>query len=314
MNILLSGQWDDAEHDAWAAALRAGLAPQDQLVLQRDATMDALIDVAVVANPPPGALAGLPRLRLIQSLWAGVDRLLADHSLPHGVPLARMVDPVMNAAMAETALWAVLSLQRGYFDYAQQQRDGVWRALPQRRAPETPVLVLGAGQMGQAAARSIAAAGFPVTVWRSAAGRWCEPGIGVIHGDPALCSAAAQARVVVNLLPLTATTRGLLGAPLFSMLHRGASIVNLARGAHLVERDLLEALASGHIDRAVLDVFASEPLPRAHAFWTHPRITVLPHVAALTDLRSASAVVRRNLDALRCGAALAHLVDRSRGY
>ena len=314
MNILLSGQWDDAEHDAWAAALRAGLAPQDQLVLQRDATMDALIDVAVVANPPPGALAGLPRLRLIQSLWAGVDRLLADHSLPHGVPLARMVDPVMNAAMAETALWAVLSLQRGYFDYAQQQRDGVWRALPQRRAPETPVLVLGAGQMGQAAARSIAAAGFPVTVWRSAAGSWCEPGIGVIHGDPALCSAAAQARVVINLLPLTATTHGLLGAPLFSMLRRGTSLVNLARGAHLVERDLLEALASGHIDRAVLDVFASEPLPRAHAFWTHPRITVLPHVAALTDLRSASAVVRRNLDALRCGAALAHLVDRGRGY
>ena len=314
MNILLCGQWDDAERDAWATALRASLLPRDQLVLQRDATMDALIDVAVVANPAPGALAGLPGLRLIQSLWAGVDRLLADNSLPHGVPLARMVDPAMNAAMAETALWAVLSLQRGFFDYAQQQRDGVWRALSQRRADETPVLLLGAGQMGQAAARRIAAAGFAVTVWRSAAGSWSEPGIRVVHGEAALRSAAAPARVVINLLPLTAATRGLLGSALFSMLRRGASIVNLARGTHLVERDLLEALASGQIDRAVLDVFATEPLPSTHAFWTHPRITVLPHVAALTDLRSAAAVVRRNLDALQRGAALAHLVDRRRGY
>ncbi len=314
MDILLCGQWDDGERDDWAAALRRAMPPQHRLILQRGAASDANIEVAVVANPPPGALAGLPRLRLIQSLWAGVDRLLADQSLPADVPLARMVDPVMNAAMAETALWAVLSLQRGFFDYAQQQRERLWRPLLQRRADETAVLVLGAGQMGQAAARRIAAVGFAVTVWRSTALDLDEPAVRVIHGHASLRQAAAQARVVVNLLPLTPLTRGILGARFFSSLSPGTGIVNLARGAHLVEPDLLDALATGQVGRAVLDVFGHEPLPPDHVYWRHPRVTVLPHVAALTDLRSASAVVLHNLDALECGAELAHLVDRQRGY
>jgi glyoxylate/hydroxypyruvate reductase len=124
----------------------------------------------------------------------------------------------------------------------------------------------------------------------------------------------AAAEIVVNLLPLTATTRGLLDARLFAALPRGASIVNLARGAHVVDADLLASLDSGHLHRAVLDVFHSEPLAAGHAFWHHPQVTVLPHVAALTDERSAAAVAAANLRALAQGAPLAHLVDRARGY
>ena len=120
------------------------------------------VQAAVVANPPPGSLQGLPQLRLIQSLWAGVDRLLADATLPAGVPIARMVDPAMSAAMAETALWAVLSLHRGFFAYARQQREGLWRPHAQRRADEVQVLVLGQGEMGRAAAARIAALGYRV--------------------------------------------------------------------------------------------------------------------------------------------------------
>lgn len=312
MNLLLAGTWDDdAEREGWAAALRAAL-PAHTLLLSRDGAAGP-IDAAIVANPPPGSLQGLPSLRLIQSLWAGVDRLLDDPTLPAGVPVARMVDPAMNAAMAETALWAVLSLHRGFFRYAAQQRERRWQVLPQARADEVGVLVLGLGQMGRTAARRLVGQGYRVAAWtRSAAAP--EPGVRLHVGQDALPTALAGAQIVVNLLPLTRETRGLLGAALFARLPADASIVNLARGAHLVEADLLQALDHGHLSHAVLDVFGTEPLPAAHPFWTHERITVLPHAAAQTDVRSAAAVAASNIEALAAGRPIAHQVERSRGY
>ena len=312
MNLLLAGTWDDtAERDGWAAALRAAL-PSHTLLLSREEA-DGPIDAAIVANPPPGSLQGLPSLRLIQSLWAGVDRLLDDPTLPAGVPVARMVDPAMNAAMAETALWAVLSLHRGFFRYAAQQRARCWQVLPQSRADELTVLVLGLGQMGRAAARRLVGQGYRVAAWaRTAAVP--EPGVQLHTGTHAMPAALAEAQVVVNLLPLTAETRGLLNGRLFAQLPQGAAVVNLARGAHVVEADLLAALDSGRLAHAVLDVFGTEPLPPDHPFWTHERVTVLPHAAAQTDLRSAAAVAAANIEALAAGRPIAHEVQRARGY
>jgi glyoxylate/hydroxypyruvate reductase len=300
MRVLLTGRFDAGEREAWLAELERQL---PELAWLDDAAADAQpagITAAVVANPAPGRLVRLPDLRLIQSLWAGVDKLLADTMLPPQVPIARMVDPAMNAAMAETALWAVLTLHRGFFSYQAQQRQGLWLPLPQRRADEVPVLVLGRGQMGGTAAARIAAMGYPVCTW----GR----------GDGALEGVLATAQIVINLLPLTPDTRGLLNARAFAAMPRGAAVVNLARGAHVVDADLLAALASRHLAHAVLDVFHTEPLPADHAFWAHPRVTVLPHAAAATDERSAAAVVAANLRALGAGQPIAHLVDRSRGY
>ena len=134
MNILLSGEFEAAELHDWQQSLRAALPNAHWLDRDEALAVADTVQVAVVANPPPGSLHGLPKLRLIQSLWAGVDRLLLDPTLPPGVPIARMVDPAMNASMAETALWATLSLHRGYFDYAQSQRQGLWQPQPQRRA------------------------------------------------------------------------------------------------------------------------------------------------------------------------------------
>ena len=312
MNLLLAGTWDGvAERDAWLAALRTAL-PAHSLLLSREEAAGP-IDAAIVANPPPGSLQGLPSLKLIQSLWAGVDRLLDDPTLPAGVPVARMVDPAMNAAMAETALWAVLSLHRGFFHYAAQQRARRWHVLPQARADEVGVLVLGLGQMGRTAARRLVGQGYRVAAWtRSAAAP--EPGVRLHAGVDALPMALAEASVVVNLLPLTPETRGLLNAGLLAQLSTGASIVNLARGAHLVETDLLQALDNGRLAHAVLDVFGIEPLPSDHPFWTHERITVRPHAAAQTDVRSAAAVAAANIEALAAGRPIAHLVERSRGY
>ncbi len=303
MKVLLCGDFDAAEHADWQAALSRAM-PEAQWLGADEAhgsrAAGAAVQAAVVANPPPGSLQGLPGLRLIQSLWAGVDRLLDDPTLPPQVPLARMVDPAMTAAMAETALWAVLALHRGFFAYAQRQRQAVWQPHVQRRADEVPVLVLGQGQMGSAAAARIAQQGYPVRSWR--------------RDSEALSTCLAQAHIVINLLPLTPATRGLLNADFFAALPPKASVVNLGRGAHVVDADLLAALDSGHLRHAVLDVFHTEPLPASHPYWSHPRVTVLPHAAAMTDLRSAAAVAVANLRALRDGQPLAHLVDRQRGF
>ena len=299
MAILVAANFDADEWAAWWPLLQAAL-PHERLLRDRDAVASHEIDIALVANPPTGSLRELPKLRLIQSLWAGVDRLLDDTSVPTDVPLARMVDPAMNTTMAQTALWAVTSLQRGFFECAAQQRAGVWKQHAFRRADEVTVAVLGMGQMGRVAAELLAQHGHRVLGWRRSAGPLAE--------------VLAQADVVINLLPLTPETRGLFDATTFAQMPRGASLVNLARGAHVVEADLLVALASGQLRRAVLDVFATEPLPAGHTFWSHPAITVLPHIAAPTDPRSAAVIAARNIAALRSGEPLQHLVDRSRGY
>ena len=344
MNLLLAGDFKGDERAEWAAALAEAL-PGHRLCLARAELPAEQIDAAIVANPPPGSLAGLPALRLIQSLWAGVDRLLGDATLPADVPVARMVDPAMNQAMAETALWATLALQRGFFGYARQQQAGHWRQWPQQRADEWPVLVLGLGQMGRAVAGRLQQNGYPVVGWRRGADAGASagahagtpvgahvgapvgahvgalapestplPGVTVLCGAQALGPALARARVLINLLPLTPDTHGLIDARLLAALPRGAALVNLARGAHVVDADLLAALHSGHLGQAVLDVFQGEPLAADHPYWRHPGVMMLPHVAAQTDVRSAAAVVAGNIEALASGGPVRHLVQRAAGY
>lgn len=312
MEILLCGSFDDEERNEWLKMLQAAF-PDGRWHSSHDSFDPHNIQAAVVANPLPGSLQGLPNLQLIQSLWAGVDRLMQDESLPNQVPIARMVDPMMNRAMAETALWATLSLHRGFFRYAAQQSSGVWQQWPQRRADEVNVAVLGMGQMGSTCAHALAAQGYQVTGWRTKRAA-TEDSINTYAGEEALATLLAASDVVINLLPLTAETRGMLNAQLFAAMRHGAGLVNLARGAHLVEADLLAALDNGQIGHAVLDVFNQEPLPVDHPFWRHPQVTLLPHVAAMTDNRSAAAIVAENLSALRDGKPLANLVDRARGY
>jgi len=315
VKIAFDARMDGAERADWWRALTDALPEDDWIDPVVEGTNGLRwreADIAVVANPQPGRLANCTQLRLIQSLWAGVDKLLADATLPRAVPIARMVDPMMNRAMAETAAWAVLSLHRRAFDYAAQQRQTQWRPLPQRRADEVSVLVLGLGQMGRTTALQLRALGYRVSGW-SARARQVD-GVASSAGWAALPSALGAADVVVNLLPLTDDTRGLFDRARLAQMRPGASLVNLARGAHVVEMDLLAALNAGHLAHAVLDVFDTEPLPATHVFWFHPHITVWPHAAAQTDLRSAVAVVAANIEAVRRGEPAAHRVDRSRGY
>jgi glyoxylate/hydroxypyruvate reductase A len=302
MNVVMAARLGDDERAAWWTALRKA-APQVQWWTPEEAERHPeAVEAAVVANPPPGALAAYPRLRLVQSLWAGVDRLLAGGDLAAHVPLARMVDPAMTAAMAQTVCWAVLGLHRGFLEAARHQAAARWQPLVQRRADECQVLLLGQGVLGTAAHEALQTLGYRPLGWSRR------------DGTAALDEALAQTDVLVNLLPLTPQTRGLLNARVLARLRPGAGLVNLARGAHLVEADLLHALTHGPIAHAVLDVFEQEPLPPDHPFWAHPRIRVLPHVAAQTDPRTAAAVVADNLRRLAQGLPLQHLVDRDRGY
>ncbi len=314
MNVLLCGDIDAAEMQVWRRELAAAMPEAQWLDISAARARPDTVLAAVVANPQPGSLAGLPGLRLIQSLWAGVDRLLGDASLPAAVPLARMVDPAMNAAMAETALWATLAMHRGFFAYARRQQQARWQPHGQRRADELRVSVLGLGQMGASVALRLAQQGYVVTGWTRSARAGSPAGVTVVRGDDALAALLPVSDIVINLLPLTAETRGLINADWLAALPALAGLVNLGRGAHVVEADLLAALDSGRLGHAVLDVFQTEPLPADHAFWRHPRVTVLPHAAAMTDPRSAAAVAVANLRAARDGRPLAHLVERARGY
>jgi glyoxylate/hydroxypyruvate reductase len=311
VTILLATRLSADEQTGWLGLLQAAL-PNETFSTARESSTDHLIDIAVVANPAPAALQNLPNLRFIQSLWAGVETLLSDSTVPAEIPLARMVDPAMNTAMAETALWAVLSLHRSYFECAARQAQRRWQGVPQPRADEVSVAVLGLGQMGRAVATRLVQNGYRVSAWSLNAATL--EGAQTAHGQGAFRQVLATADIVVNLLPLTAATRGILNAQAFAAMRPAAALVNLARGAHLVDEDLLAALDGGHLKRAVLDVFHTEPLPSGHPFWTHPQVTVLPHIAAQTDPRSAVQVVARNVKAIRESEPLFNLVNRVAGY
>ena len=308
MDLLFAATVEDPRR--WLELLRAAL-PDDDIVLPDQIADPASIEVALVAKPPAGLLRSLPGLRLIQSLWMGVDGLLADPTLPD-VPLARCIDPGMIAAMSEIALAHVLDFHRHLYRYREQQAQGVWRQLPQRLAAETTVGVLGLGELGRAAASAMRAAGFPVLGWSRRPRRL--PGVETFAGAAGLEALLPRCQIVVCLLPLTAQTRGLLDAPRLALLPKGAGLVSLARGAHLVEADLLAALDVRHLAHAWLDVFETEPLPGGHPLWRHPGVTLTPHVAALTDPRTATVMIAANLERLRRGETPLHLVDRAAGY
>jgi glyoxylate/hydroxypyruvate reductase len=270
------------------------------------------IEYALVWHPEPGLLASLPNLKLIVSLGAGVDHVLRDPALPRGVPILRLVDPYMTQAMSEYVALQVLRLHRQDVAYRAQQAAGEWREHEQKNAAERPVGILGFGTLGQDAAHKLNALGFDVAGW-SRSGR-PVPGFVTYGGAAGLDALLARSEILVSLLPMTPQTEGILDTPLFARLPRGAGLVNAGRGRHLVEEDLLAALASGQISAAVLDVFRDEPLPAAHPFWRHERIVVTPHVAAETHPPTAAAIIARAIADFEAGRPLANVVDPHRGY
>jgi glyoxylate/hydroxypyruvate reductase A len=309
MSILLCAQIDNL--DTWRRELGAAM-PNEELWVWPEVPDVASIDVALVAKPPPGVVAQLPNLRLIVSLWAGVDGLLADPSWPRQVPLTRLVDPQLTAAMVESVVMHVLSAHRLAPRYRRQQVRGEWIQHEQPRATERTVAILGFGALGRACADALLPFGFHITGWSRSP--QSHPHAAVLDGDEALPRVLSRANIVVLLLPGTAGTRNLLNSERLALLPRGASVINVGRGRVVDDGALLAALDAGAIEAAILDVFNEEPLPAAHRYWTHDRVWVYPHVAAETDPRSAAGAVAGTLRRFRAGEVLPERVDPGRGY
>ncbi len=316
MSILILTRVSAENAAMWRDLLAAAL-PEETLLpvvpggLPEDVDLSE-VDVAIVANPPPGLLTACGNLKLIQSLWAGVDALLTDDTLPAGPVLARLVDPALAAAMAEAVATWTLWLHRQGPDYQASEIAHEWRQRFQPTAAERKVGLLGLGAMGRASAGLLKQIGFDVAGWSRTAVK--IPGIRTFSGPDGLDAMLAETEILVNLLPLTEETRGILGAPLFSKLPAGARVVNFGRGDHLVPADLLVALERGQLSHAVLDVFSKEPLRPECPYWDNPQITVLPHVAAATDPRTAAREVAENIRRFRRGEPLVGIVERKRGY
>jgi len=270
------------------------------------------IDYLIVWQPPAGLLAKLPNLRAVLSLGAGVDDLIVDPSLPAGVPVCRVVDEALTERMCEYILLAVLGYHRQAAAYRAQQQQGVWADLHQVAAAERAVGIMGLGVLGQAAARQLAGLDFAVRGWSRSAKQL--DGVRCYYGDEGLAPFLKETEILACLLPLTAATENILDRQLFAAMPKGACLINVARGGHLVEGDLLAALASGQIAHATLDVFRTEPLPNDHPFWQHPQITVTPHVASISDPRSVADQIIENIRRDKAGETLLNQVDPARGY
>ena len=264
-----------------------------------------------VWKPPENIAATFRNLELVFSVGAGVDQFDLTQVPPH-IPLIRMIDPGIRESMIEYATMAVLALHRDLVDFIAQQRDQVWREIQIVSASSRRVGVMGLGLLGQAVLERLKIFGFPLAGWnrspRSMAGVTCYA------GESALPEFLAQTDILVCLLPLTAETRGILNRDLFEALPRGARLVNVGRGGHLVADDLIDALDRDVLSAAVLDVAEPEPLPAGHPFWSHPRILLTPHNASMTIPESAVDYVLETIARHRRGETLPGLVDRERGY
>jgi glyoxylate/hydroxypyruvate reductase A len=308
-NILFLSSVETARR--WQVPLSDALAGE-RLFWSPDDIDPSEVHIVLTALPAPGALAPFRSLKLIQSLWMGVETLLADATLPRDVPLARMIEPHMTRSMVESVLAHVLAAHLQLDEYARFQREARWKMLRSPLAGERSVGILGLGELGQASCATLHALGFRVAGWSRTPRR--VENVECFAGATARDAFLRLSEILVVLLPLTPETRGLIDARFLAQLPDGAVLINLARGPLVNDDDLLAALDAGRLRHAVLDVFNAEPLPPAHRYWSHPRVTVTPHIAALTNPRTAAAFVAENVRRLRAREPLLGLVDRARGY
>lgn len=300
------------EQSTWRDLLAAAL-PQAEVVAWQDNASAQDADIAVVWKPPVALFERERKLRAVFNLGAGVDALLAIPGLPADLPIVRLEDAGMGAQMAEYVVHALVRASRRFDDYEAQQRARQWRPLPELDRRQWPVGVLGMGVLGAQVARAVAGLGYPVAGW-SRGGRATEAGIEMYAGSDALPAFLRRTRVLVNLLPLTRGTEGILCRATLSQLLPQAHLINIARGQHLVEEDLLPLMDEGRLSGATLDVFRQEPLPPGHPFWTDPRVTITPHIAAISLQRETVEQISSKILAFMRGEAVTGIVERGRGY
>ncbi|ELQ9312001.1 glyoxylate/hydroxypyruvate reductase GhrA [Serratia marcescens] len=313
MNIIYYHPLFNAQE--WLAGIKQRLPQAEIREWQRGDERPA--DYALVWRPPHEMLANRRDLKAVFALGAGVDAILDQErkhpgTLPAGVPLLRLEDTGMAQQMQEYALSYVLRYFRRFDEYQALQQRQEWQPLDPHSLDDFTIGILGAGVLGQSVARKLTEFGFSVRCWSRSAKQ--IDGVQSFAGEAQRAAFLDGVKLVINLLPNTPETVGILNHELFAQLSTGAYLINIARGAHLVEADLLAALEQGQLAAATLDVFVREPLPQDHPFWRHPRVTITPHIAAITLPQQAMDQIAANIRALEAGHAPAGVVDRQRGY
>ena len=305
MRISFCAQTDPAP---WLAALQQHL-PQAQVDVWHPGSARA--DFAIVWAAPQQFFDEQTALQAVFNMGAGVDALL-QRQMRADLPIVRLNDAGMGVQMAEYVCHALIRHTRDFALFEAQAQQGLWQEPPVLDRADFPVGILGLGVLGEQVARAVQHFGFPVLGWSRTARQL--DGVRCFHSQAQLAAFLAGTRVLVNLLPLTPQTENLLNRDTLSQLQPGAYLINIARGRHVVDEDLLSLLDNGQIAGATLDVFRTEPLPAEHAFWRHPRVTVTPHIAGRTVLQDTVQQIVAKIQALQKGEPIEGLVDRARGY
>ena len=310
MRILLHRA--DGKTEPWIKDFAKYL-PEAEIVLWHAGEKNPPCDYAVVWAPPEAMLPELANVKAVFVTGAGVDALLKHgDALPRHVPLIRLGDAGMAIQMAEYVTHSVLRYFRRFDEYEAQARAGQWSPLPQYHKEDFSIGVLGMGMLGSRVLETLAPFGFPLRGWSRT--EKSMPGVQCFHGAQGLDTFLRGTRVLVCMLPLTPDTSNLIDRTNMSKLPQGAYLINVARGAHLAEPDLLNLIKSGHIAAATLDVFRNEPLPAQHPFWQEPRITITPHISALTLRRESVQQIAEKIHKIEDGQLVDGIVDRNLGY
>lgn len=300
-----------ARGEVWAEIFARRLPQVPFLRWEHDRVDPAQVRFLAAWNPAPDFLAQFPNLEMLFCVGAGVDQLPLQ-SLPPQVRVVRMIEPGITVAMAEYVATACLILHRDLPHFLAEQRAGRWSYAPPLLASERCVGVMGLGELGQASLAMLKPLGFTLSGWSRSA-HWID-GVTCFAGSEGFDAFLSQTDILVCLLPLTAQTRGILCRETFEKMPRGAAVVNVGRGGHVIAQDLIDALDNGQLRAAMLDVTEPEPLPAGHAFYSHPAIFLTPHVAAETRADTAGNVLADNIERILAGLAPLGEVDRTRGY
>ncbi|HVT52778.1 MAG TPA: glyoxylate/hydroxypyruvate reductase A [Dongiaceae bacterium] len=309
MKLVLSDT--GADFAAWQAAFREG-APDLTLVHDKGGASLPGIRYAMTWKPEADLYRRMPDLAALFVLGAGIERFLADATVPPQIKIVKMAEPGLTQAMEHYVLWQVLNHHRRFWELDAAQREATWIDQTYPAPWERRVGVLGLGTLGAAIATLLAAFGFATRGWSRSAKT--IDGVECFAGPESLDAFLDGVEILVCLLPLTDETRGILNAQLFAKLAPGAGLINVGRGAHLNESDLIPALDSGRLTAASLDVMAMEPLPAGHPFWKHPRIFLTPHLAADVDPVTSAVAIRQQIARFEAGRPLEHVAERARGY
>ncbi len=303
--------FNNKDTQPWAEGLQAVL-PKATIEVYPNISQASAVTFALCWKPSVGVLEQFPQLQAVQSAGAAVEHITRTQTLPTQVQLARIVDPKLTNDMWEFLLAGTMAHLRGFTHYQHQQANKLWQQQPYATIEQTTIAVLGLGKIGAQVAQNFGQLGFKVKGWANSAKQL--PAVECYHGNDGLNQCLHEASVLINLLPLTEATEGILNKINLQNAASGAYLINVGRGEHLVETDLLDLLQQGQLSGALLDVFRQEPLPPEHPFWAHPQIRLTPHVASLTSQASAVAQIAQNYRLHLAGQPLQHTVSLAKGY